>query len=154
MNFSHLSPAEKLIFGCGIALLILSFMPWFAVGAAASLRQKAWSNLISALGVIAGILMVLQIAVSRFGTGKLPVPKLPWGRVHLVLGVFALVMVLAQALMGGTVTTPALPGLPAVEIQLERRPSLILGVLAAFGLAYGGFARSKEPESAGGSGYY
>ena len=153
MNFSNLSPAEKLIFGCGIALLILSFMPWFAVGGAAAFQRNAWSNLISTLGVIAGILMVLQIAFTKFGSGKLPMPKLPWGRVHLALGVFALVMVLGQALIGDSITTPAFQGLPSLEVDLDRRPSLILSTLAAFGLAYGGFARSKEPEGAGGNFY-
>lgn len=147
MNFSTLSPAEKVIFGSGIALLILSFMPWFKFG---PYERSAWSNLISSLGVIAGILMVLQIILTRWGSAKLPLPKLPWGQVHLILGVFALVMVLAQALVGDTLTTPALPGLPSVQLDLERRPSLILGTLAALGLAYGGFVRSKEPEGAGG----
>jgi len=152
LNFNSLSPGEKLIFACGVILLILSFMPWFRLGATALplVERTAWSNLVSALGVIAGILMVLQILLSRFGTAKLPTPKLPWGQVHLILGVFALVMILAQALIGDTYSIPSLGG---AQIDLERRPSLILGTLAAFGLAYGGFVRSKEPEGAGGGGY-
>lgn len=149
MNFNSLSPGEKLIVGCGVSLLILSFMPWFRFGGTAVplIERTAWSNLISALGVIAGILMVLQVLLTRFGTAKLPTPKMKWGQVHLVLGVFALVLILAQALIGDSYSTPALPG---IELDLERRPSLILGTLAAFGLAYGGFVRSKEPEDAGG----
>jgi hypothetical protein len=142
VNFSRLSPGEKLIFGCGLALLILSFMPWFKL---VSIERTAWSNLISSLGVIAGILMVLQILLTRFGSAKLPTPKLPWGQVHLILGVFAMVMVFAQALIGDTFVVPGFG-----EVTLERRPSLILGTLAAFGLAYGGYVRSKEREGAGG----
>jgi hypothetical protein len=136
-----LSPAEKIIAACGVALAIVSFFPWFGLAGG---TRNAWKNPLSSFAVLVGIVMVAQILLSRFTTTKLPAPPVPWGRVHLILGVLALVLALLQFVVGDEVTARVAD--VRVSVELDREFGLFLGVLAAAGLAYGGFRRSKEPE--------
>ncbi len=141
MDLDKLSPAERIIAACGVALAIVSFFPWFGLAGG---TRNAWKNPLSALAVLVGIAMVAQIVLTRFTTAKLPSPPVPWGQVHLILGVLALALALLQFLIGDEVTL-GVPGM-RVSVELDREFGSFLGVLAAAGLAYGGFRRSKEPE--------
>lgn len=138
MDLNKLTTGEKLIAGSGLALFIFSFFPWF--GAGDIIKHTAWSNFLSFIAVLLGVAMAAQVLISKFTTAKLPTPPVPWGRVHLILGVAALALVLLQALIGDTVTVLGISG------DLDRKFGLFLGIVAAGGLAYGGFVRSKEPE--------
>jgi polyferredoxin len=137
MDLNKLSPGEKIIAGSGVALVIFSFLPWFGLGGGS---HSAWSNPLSSFGVLIGIVMLAQIAIARFTTAKLPKPPVPWGQVHLILGVLAFALILLQAIIGDKV------GALGFSVTLDRKFGLFLGLLAAAGLAYGGFMRSKEPE--------
>jgi hypothetical protein len=141
MDLDKLTPAEKIIAGSGVALVVVSFFPWFGLGGG---TRNAWKNSLSALGVLVGAVMVLQILLSRFSTVNLPKPPLPWGRVHLILGFVALGLVFLQFLVGDEVS--AALGTVRVTAKLDREFGLYLGILAAAGLAYGGVRRSQEPE--------
>jgi hypothetical protein len=141
MDLTKLSPAEKIIAGSGVALLLFSFFPWFGLGGGS---HNAWDNFLSAIAVLLGIVMVAQVALTKFTTAKLPNPPVPWGQVHLILGVATLVLVLLQLIIGDKVEAFGL------SATLDRKFGIFLGFLAAAGLAYGGFMRSKEPESATG----
>ena len=142
MDLSKLSQGEKIIAGSGVALLIFSFFPWFGLDvkfagiAAVSVSHNGWGNIFSLLAVLVGVAMVAQIGLSKFTTAKLPAPPVPWGRMHMFLGGAALALVLLTALVGDSLR----------GVDLDRKFGLFLGLAAAAGLAYGGFARSKEPE--------
>ena len=145
MDLTKLSPAEKVIAGSGFALLIISFMPWFGLLGG---RLNAWDNLLSSLAVVLGIAMVVLVLILRFSTARLPKPPVTWGQLLLILGVATVALVLAQLITGDE----ARFGLPGgeVSVELERKIGIFLGLAAAGGLAYGGFLKSKEPESASG----
>ena len=142
MDLSKLSPAEKIIAASGVVLLLVSFFDWFGIAGGG---VTAWDNVWSALAVLVGIVMVLQILIARFSTAKLPTLPVPWGQVHLILGVLALGLVILQLAIGDKVEVGGI-----TVLELERKIGVFLGLIAAAGLAYGGFLRSKEPEVASG----
>lgn len=139
MDLNKLSNAEKIIAGSGLALLVFSFFPWFGFGDVGT--HNGWDNGFSLLGILAGIAMVAQVGISRFTSVQLPNVGVGWGKVHLGLGIAAAALVLLQVLFGVRV----------LGISLDREFGAFLGLLAAAGLAYGGFMRSKEPETAAGT---
>lgn len=144
MGLDKLSPSELVIAGCGIALLVFSFLPWFALGA---ISHNAWDTTFSALGVLVGLAMVVQIVLARLTTASLPKLRITWGQVHFVLGLVAVVLIALQFAVGDRFTTPpAAPGAPRVSFEMNPQYGIILGLLAAAGLTYGGFRRRKEPD--------
>ena len=146
MDLSKLSPAEKIIAGSAVALLLISFFPWFGLGNA---TVDAWDNLLSSFAVLIGIVMLVQVFLTRFSTAKLPKLPIGWGQVHLLLGALALLLVLIQLLVGDDFEVNV-AGVTQVSADLERKIGVFLGLAAAAGLAYGGFRKSKEPETATG----
>ena len=143
MDLSKLSPAEKIIAGCGAALLVLSVFPWFGLGTGLfEIRHDAWDNVLSLLAVIIGVVMAAQVIAARMTKAKMP-SKVKWGQIHLGLGAAAFGLVLLQYIIGDKY------GALGVSVNLERKSGLFLGLIASAGLAYGGFRKSKEPEGAG-----
>jgi len=135
MDFNKLSQSERIIVISGVLLFLFSFFPWFGLLGGS---HSGWDNTLSLLAVIVGVIMVVQVALARFTTVQLPTLPVPWGQVHLGLGVIALAFVVLQLLIGDEV----------LGIKLDRKVGIYLGLLAAAGLAYGGFLRSKEPDGA------
>ncbi len=138
MDFNKLSQSERIIAISGVLLLLFSFFPWFGIGEGS---HNGWDNTLSLLAVLIGIVMVVQIALARFSTVQMPALPVTWGQVHLGLGVLAFVLVLLQLLLGDEV------GAFGITVELDRKIGVFLGLLAAAGLAAGGFLRSKEPET-------
>lgn len=108
----------------GIALFLLSLLTWFESGGTS---RNGWSGPFSALGVFLSTLMLLQLSLARNPNIKLPAPPVPWGQVHAVLGGVSLALILLQFLVSGGVAFGA-----------------FLGLLAAAGLAYGGFRAYRD----------
>ena len=140
MDLNKLSPAERIIGASGVALLIFSFFPWFGKGGGS---HNAWDNILSTLAVLLGLIMVAQVVVSRLTTARLPnLGNVTWGQVHLIAGIVAFAFVLLQLIVGDKVN------FIVGSIKLDRKIGIFLGLLAAAGLAVGGFLRSQEPETA------
>ncbi|MCA1691615.1 MAG: hypothetical protein ABR540_19175 [Acidimicrobiales bacterium] len=144
MDLSKLSPAEKIIAGSGLALAVVAFFPWFGINLIIDINADAWDNVWSSLAVLVGIIMAALVLISRFSKGELPTLPVTWGQVYLILGALALALVVLQMALGDELRAGA------DSIELERKFGSFLGLVAAAGLAYGGFLRSKEPESAQG----
>lgn len=141
MDFNKLSQGERIIAISGVLLLVFAFFPWFGLETPIfELTRNGWDNVLSLLAVLLGIIMVLQVVLANFTTVQLPALPVPWGQVHLGLGVLAFVLVLLQVLLGDEVG----------GVDFDRKVGAFLGLLAALGLAAGGFVRSKEPEAATG----
>ena len=142
MDLRKLSPAERIIAGCGAALLVLSIFPWFgwALGPI-ELRHDAWDNPLTLAAVVIGVVMAAQVIAARSTKTQVP-SKVKWGQVHLVLGAVAFGLVALQYLLGDEFR------LGGDSVDLERKAGVFLGLLASAGLAYGGFRKSKEPEGA------
>lgn len=143
MDLSKLSPAEKVIAGSGLALAVIAFLPWFGIDLI-EITVDAWGNIWSSFGVLVGLVMVALVLIGRFSKGELPTLPVTWGQVHLILGILALGLVVLQMALGAELRA----GVDSLE--LEREFGSLLGLMAAGGLAYGGFLRSKEPEAAQG----
>jgi hypothetical protein len=142
MNLDKLTPAEQIIAGSGIALLIFSFLPWFGTG---GVDHNAWDNMFSALAVLVAVLMVTQIALARLTTASLPKPPMGWPRVHMILGFVVAGLILLQYIVGDLFCAPFAG--QRVCLELDRKFGLPLGVLAAAGTVYGGIRKGKEPGS-------
>lgn len=142
MNLEKVSPAEQTIVGCGVAMVLFSFLPWYGFGGA---THNAWDNAFSTLAVLAAIVMVVQIVLARMTNASLPRLPFTWGRLHLVLGAATIVFIALQFLIGDCAA--ARIGSERVCVAWFRRFGLLFGAIAAAGLLYGGIRRSLEPDA-------
>jgi hypothetical protein len=87
--------------------------------------------------------MVAQIAISRFSPDtKLPDPPVPWGQVHMIAGItIAILLILRLIITSDDV------GSIDTGFELDRKYGLFVAVLAAIGLAVGGFLKNQEGET-------
>ncbi len=137
MDLNKLSTSDKVIAGSAIALLIFSFLPWFEVdfGPFGSASVNGWEFFFwGILPVLLGLVMLAQIAITVFSPDtKLPELPVTWGQVHLGAGGIAAVLVILKLLIG--------------EDPASRAFGLFLSVLAAIGLAVGGFLKFQEEKA-------
>lgn len=141
MDLNKLTQGEKVIAGSAIAFFIFSFLPWYGKG---GYSRNGWSYfLFGVIPVLLAIIMVAQIAISRFTETKLPDLPLSWGQIHLIAGGLAAVLVLLKLLIGDKYSVFGFG-----SISLDREYGLFLGFLAGIGLAAGGFLKSREPAGA------
>lgn len=140
MDFSKLTKGDKIVLGAGLLLIIdLLFFPWHKITLAGiiDVRRTGVQSPNSIYGVLAlllALVMVVQVAVARFSTAKLPEIPVPWGQVHLIAGVAAFALLLLKLL----VETSSL-GFGAY-----------LGIILAAALAFGGYTISQESKHATG----
>ena len=141
MDFSKLTTADRVVCASAIVFLIATFLPWYGVEGFDEANNSGWDYFLTGIiPLLLAVVMVAQIAVSRFSTTKLPVLPLPWGQVHLIAGALAAVLLILRTLIASDVETFA------GDFTLERRWGLFVALIAALGLAAGGFLKSKEPE--------
>jgi hypothetical protein len=144
VDLKKLTQSEKVIAGSAIAFLIFSFFPWYGVdvsiaGFSRSYNRNGWDYfLFGIIPLLLAVAMVAVIALSRFTDTKLPDPPLPWGQIHLIAGCIAGALVLLKLLIGDDVS----------GFDLDRKFGIFLALIAALGLAAGGFMKSREPAEA------
>lgn len=145
MDQSKLTTADKVIAGSGIALFIFSFLPWFGfevpfVGG--DYTESAWDDFLPIVAVLLTIALVVLLALVRFSSVRLPQLPLPLNQIFLIGGIVVFAIILLKLLIGGE----------EQGIDLDRRIGVFLGLLAAAGLAVGGWLKSQEPAEAGTAG--
>jgi hypothetical protein len=146
VDLNKLTQSEKVIAGSALALFIFSFLPWYGKFSGS---RNGWDYfLFGVIPVFLGIIMVAQIGISRFSDTKLPDPPLPWGQIHLIVGSLAAALVLLKLLIGDKVGGGSVLGTSIPSITLDRKYGLFLSLIAALGLAAGGFLKSREPAPA------
>lgn len=146
MDLNKLTQSEKVIAGSAVAFLIFTFLPWFGKFGGS---RNGWDYfLFGVIPLLLAIVMVAQIGISRFTETKLPDPPLSWGQIHLILGGLAAVLVLLKLIIGDSVGGGTLLGTKIPSVDLDRKFGIFLALIAALGLAYGGFLKSKEPAGA------
>lgn len=141
MDISKLTRGEQVIAGSGILLLIFSFFKWYGIGGGSVDVQgvdvdipgasiSGWDRTLGMFAALIAIVMVAQILASKLGGVKMPdLGNITWGQVHLALGALALVFVIICFLdNGGT----------------DRKFGLFVSIVAAAGLAVGGYLLAKE----------
>jgi len=127
LDLSQLTRAERFIAGGGLAMLAVSFFPWFRMGA---FTVNAWDNLLSALAVLVALSMTLQVLTSRFGTVRMPRLPVAWGQVHVVTAAAVFGMVTLQFAMGDD--------LEPFGLRLDPAFGIFLAGAASLAMLYGG----------------
>ncbi|MFN8035083.1 MAG: hypothetical protein U0V73_04050 [Acidimicrobiia bacterium] len=134
-KLKELSLGEKIVAAAGILLLIFSFFSWYSVdlGGFGTYSRNGWQSPGSFWGIIAillGIVMAAQVIVDKLGLAQLPdkLGSVGWGTIHLIGGVVAFVFVIIKFLNESSHTSFG----------------FYLGIIAAAGLAFGGFTIAKE----------
>jgi hypothetical protein len=130
-----LSPAEKIIVASGLALVGCSLLPWFGAG---SVERTAWSNPLSAMGVLAAILVLVHLLAAHSDQASEPALPFSRGWAHLVLGGLSFVLILGQFFSGDRIEAGGL------SVTLPGKFGMFLGLTAAAGLAYGGYRAARE----------
>jgi hypothetical protein len=142
VDFNKLTRGDKIVLGAGVLLILdLLAFPWHKITVAGiiSVNRTGIQSPNSFYGILALLLvivMVVQVAVSKLSTAKLPDLPIPWSQVHLIAGIAVFALLLLKLL----VETSYL-GFGA-----------FLGLLLGAGVAFGGFTISQEARRpAGGS---
>ena len=138
MDINKLSNPEKIIGGSAIVLFVASLLPWFEVSfLGTSVSGNGWDVgfLWGRLPVLIALVMLAHIVISNFFE-SVKLPDLPWARVHLGGGILAALLVVLKLLIGES----------EIGIDFDRAYGLFLAVIAAVGLAVGGFLYFKENE--------
>jgi len=142
VDFSKLTTADRVICASAIVFLIATFLPWYGVEGFDEGSKTGWDYFLTGiLPLLLAIVMVAQVAVSRFSTSQLPALPLPWGQVHLIAGALAAVLLILRVIIPSDIE------FFAGDFTLDRKWGLFVALIAALGLAAGGFLKSKEPEA-------
>lgn len=148
MTQRKLSQGEWIVLVAGLLLLVdLLFLPWHAVEL--DRTQQAVADAIgfdpspSAVqppargygiaAVIFLLVMIVQIVIARFTSLRLPEPPVPWSQIHLIAGIFVLVVLVIKLIRD----TSGL-GYGAYS-----------GILGALLVAYGAYLIAQDPGEAG-----
>ena len=140
-DVNKLSRAEQIISVSAIVLLIFSFFKWYSVdfgtddldipGVPTSASANGWDVTLGWLAVIIGLVMLAQILASKLGGMDMPdLGSVTWGQVHLALGGLAFVFVLIKLI--------------DVPDGVDRKIGLFVSLVAAAGLAVGGYLKFQE----------
>src|SRR5512132_1651777 len=129
MDLNKLTTADRVVSISAIVFLIAMFLPWWGI----STDFGSASNTGTDYFLTGWIPLVVAIAMARFGTTQLPKLPIPWGQAFLIAGGLAAVLVILRLIV------PADEGSGSFSVDLDRKWGLFVAVIAAIGLAVGGF---------------
>jgi len=156
MDLGRLTRGEAIAAGSGLVLLVVMFLPWFSENAPVQIpdvkaldvtqeSHNAWQSLglIDVL-LLAVILFALVVAVAQAAGVTPSDPVVPPSLFVAAAGLLAVVLILYR------LVDP--PG-PTIELAIGqadvgRRIGLLLGLLAATGISFGGYLTLVEGQAA------
>jgi hypothetical protein len=145
VDTSKLSVGDQIAAVSGVVLLIALFLPWYGVdvdfaGVTGSASASAWEALgfIDILLFLAA-LVAIGVPVAK-ATGSLP-DDVPGPLLVLVAGGVAVLLVLFRII---DLPTPDFGG----GVDFSREWGIFLGLIAAVGVAYGGWRANEEAPAA------
>jgi len=147
MDLNKLTIGDRVVAISAILFLIFMFFPWYGFDeSGVSGNDNGFEYFLAGwLPLLLAIVMVVQIAITRFGSTALPRPgPLTWGQVHLAAGALAAVILLLRVLIPSDIDNVF-----GGDFELDRKFGVFLAFLATLGLAAGGFLKTQEPETAG-----
>ena len=129
----------------GLALFVFMFLPWYGIDAVGGVvlgggDLNAWEAfsfvdiLLFLVAVVAVGLTIVRIAES---TPELPAPP---AQIVLIAGLVAVVLILFRMIVAPGVDSAGFD----LEIDLGRKIGIFLALLAAIGIAYGGWRGLSE----------
>ncbi len=147
-HLDKLSPGEKIAGGSAILLFIFMFFDWFGVevsgvggfsGSVPGEGGSAWDALdfipiVLVVTIIAALVMVgLRLADSDAE------PVVPMSAAVTVLGVISVLLILFRI-----IDPPSFGSFGGVSVDATLSLGIFLGLIAAGGVAYGGYSTMKE----------
>jgi hypothetical protein len=138
VDLKKLTPGEITTAASGVLLLVFSFFHWYSVSydfgqISGSVSRNGWQSPGAIWGILAiliGVVLAAHVIVEKLTGVELPerLGSVGWGVVHLAGGVIALLFVLIKLLNESSSTAIG----------------FYLGIIAAAGLAVGGYLMAKE----------
>ena len=146
MDLSKLTTSDKLIAGGGIVYLISMFLDWFEYEEAGfGISANGWDYFLG--GIVPLLLiavMVAHVLITRFAPDtSLPDLPVPWSQIHLFAGIAAVVIVLLRLIIPAEIE---FGGFDTGE-DFDRAFGILLALVAAAVVAYGGFLKSREGDA-------
>jgi hypothetical protein len=147
-HLDKLSPGEKIAGGSAIALFIFMFLNWFGAevsgvggfsGSVSGEAGNAWDTLdfipiVLLITVIAALVMAgLRLADSAYE------PPVPMSTLVTVLGVISVLLILFRI-----IDPPTFASFGGVSVDATLSVGIFLGLIAAGGIAYGGYSTMRE----------
>ena len=145
MDTSRLSQGELIAGGSGLALLLFMFLPWYGVdvnvgGFSASESGNAW-EVFSTIDLVLFLVAAVAIgATVAKAAGALPA-DVPVAAIVAGAGAVAVLLVLYRIV---DLPGPDIPQVAGGGIEFGRKFGIFLGLIAAGGVAYGGYVSMNE----------
>ena len=148
MDLDRLSPGEKIASVSAILLFVFMFFEWFGVevsgvggfsGTISGEGGNAWEALdFIPIVLVATILAALGVAALRLSDAAYE-PPVSANTVVAVLGVISVLLILFRI-----VDPPTFASVGGVSVDATRSIGIFLGLIAAGGIAYGGYSAMRE----------
>lgn len=141
MDVDRLSTGEKIAGVSAILLFIFMFFDWFTVSASnglvsVSVGGSAWDALdVIPIILLIAILAAVGVAVVRLTEADLE-PTISMNAVVAILGIISVLLILYR------IISPPDSGFSGVSV--DPAVGIFLGLIAAAGLAYGGYRAMQE----------
>ncbi len=147
-HLDKLSPGEKIAGGSAILLFIFMFFEWFGVevsgvggfsGSVPGGGGSAWDALdfipiVLLITIIAALVLVgLRLADSAYE------PSIPMSTIVTALGVISVLLILFRI-----IDPPSFASYGGVSVDATLSLGIFLGLIAAGGIAFGGYSTMKE----------
>jgi hypothetical protein len=147
VEFERLSLGEAIAGASGLALFVVMFLPWFSEdatvetpGMPAFAAPQESHNAWQALGLIDVLLLLViglavGLALARAAGANLPDGSIPPALIVTAAGLLAVLLILYRL---------ANPPEPTIELsvgepEIGRQVGILLGLLAASGISFGGY---------------
>ncbi|HEU5142465.1 MAG TPA: hypothetical protein VFU04_04825 [Solirubrobacterales bacterium] len=146
MELDKLSPGEKIAAVSAILLFIFMFFDWFGVesgvpgfSGAVGVEGNAWDWLdVIPLFLMVAIVAAIGVAVIRLTEADLELP-ISLNAIVAALGTLAVLLILYRI-----IDPPGGGGVEGVEVDTTLKLGVFLSLVAAAGIAYGGYSAMRE----------
>jgi hypothetical protein len=146
MEADRLSTGEKVSAASAILLFVFMFFDWFGVkvagvpGFSGSVEGggSAWDALdVTPIFLMLAIVVAIGVAVVRLTDADIE-PPVSMNAIVAALGGLAVLLILYR------IVNPPDFGIPGVGVDTNLKIGIFLGLLAAAGIAYGGYSAMRE----------
>jgi hypothetical protein len=145
LDTSRLSQGELIAGVSGLALLVVMFLPWYGVdfnfgGVSDSETVNAW-EVFSWIDILLFLAALAAVGSAVVKLADVDLPDVPVAAIVAGLGAVAVLLVVYRV-----IDTPG-PDIPQIienNIDFGRKFGLFLGLIAAGGVAYGGYRQMSE----------
>jgi hypothetical protein len=148
MEVDKLSTGEKISAASAVLLFVFMFFDWFGVkvsgvtgfsGTVSGNAGSAWDTLdVIPIFLMLAIVAAIGVALIRLTDADLE-PPVSLNAIVAALGGFAFLLILFRI-----VDPPTLTSFPGVSVDTTLQFGVFLGLIAAAGVAYGGYSAMRE----------